>query len=203
MKTKLLLLLLISGSSVFSQTYITLPYHRDGVYDFQSKYKRFGNTLKYTRNPNFEWKIVYETNSIICSISRTREIISVLYFDLVSMEWSAHTMNHDTLMGGKLNGKKVVPSFGKLQIINDKSSVHSKSSEIPKDPDIDDGNEQGSKSSWRLIKKGMTKNQIKKLLGEPDRIDNFVTLETWSYGYSGNVTFDDEGVIGWNEPFRF
>ena len=202
MKTKLLILLLVFGSSVFSQTYITSPFHRNGVYDIKSKYKRSGNTLKLAGDPSFEWKIVYKTNSIICSISRTREIISVLYFDLVSMEWSAHTMNHDTLMGEKINGKKVVPSFGKLQIVNDKSSVHSKPPKNLRDSD-NDGNGPGSKSSWRLIKKGMTKNQIKKLLGEPDRINNYVTLENWSYHYSGNVTFDDKGVIGWSEPLSF
>jgi uncharacterized protein YxeA len=59
-------------------------------------------------------------------------------------------------------------------------------------------------SSWRELKRGMTRQQVKKLLGEPLRVEVFSWgKERWEYGpysYEKNVEFDKSGlVVGWSE----
>ena len=54
-------------------------------------------------------------------------------------------------------------------------------------------------SSWRQLAKGMSRNQVRELLGEPDRIvgGNF---EIWAWKNGGDVTFYNEKVYAWSEP---
>lgn len=57
------------------------------------------------------------------------------------------------------------------------------------------------KDAWRKLKKKMSKEQVKKLLGEPDKIDRFSSFEVWNYKEHSKVEFDDDGyVTGWHEP---
>jgi len=61
------------------------------------------------------------------------------------------------------------------------------------------------KSHWRMLQKGMSKNDVRKLLGEPLKIESGGPLEHWSYTGAGilgaHVTFDENGrVWGWDEP---
>ncbi|MDR3668351.1 MAG: Rap1a/Tai family immunity protein [Ignavibacteriaceae bacterium] len=60
------------------------------------------------------------------------------------------------------------------------------------------------KENWRSIYKRMSKRDIKEVLGEPLNITTSGNLEFWSYGtYLGRVTFDEDGVWGWDEPSSF
>jgi hypothetical protein len=57
------------------------------------------------------------------------------------------------------------------------------------------------KASWRSLEKGMTKDQVKKILGEPTGVMNFNESEIWDYASGGSVRFDRSGrVLGWYEP---
>ena len=56
------------------------------------------------------------------------------------------------------------------------------------------------RSQWRMLKKGMSKDEVRKLLGEPDRVTVSKLFETWSFGV-GIVSFDGKGHVDfWSEP---
>ena len=59
-----------------------------------------------------------------------------------------------------------------------------------------------NKKSWRNLKKGMTQEQVKKILGEPVKaVDGFRTIWFYPNFYKSYVSFDDKGsLVGWNEP---
>jgi len=61
-----------------------------------------------------------------------------------------------------------------------------------------------NRSLWRQLKVGMTKSQVRYLLGEPRKIDGGSILTYWYYskqGWHSEVTFDDNGrIYGWTEP---
>ncbi len=56
---------------------------------------------------------------------------------------------------------------------------------------------------WQRIKKGMSTQEIKKLLGEPGRIEETI-FTTWYYHPSSKlhsfVWFDEGVVLGWKTP---
>lgn len=57
------------------------------------------------------------------------------------------------------------------------------------------------KTAWRTLQKGMTKDQVRKILGEPIDIDMYSSFEVWHYKESSHVQFDASGYVdGWNEP---
>jgi hypothetical protein len=55
------------------------------------------------------------------------------------------------------------------------------------------------KSNWRSLKKGMTREKVRSILGEPADVRASGPFEYWRWGAS-SVTFHDERVYGWNEP---
>jgi outer membrane protein assembly factor BamE (lipoprotein component of BamABCDE complex) len=56
------------------------------------------------------------------------------------------------------------------------------------------------KSQWRKLQRHMSRDDVKKLLGEPDRISVSRFFESWYYS-SGSVTFDGKGHVDfWSEP---
>lgn len=58
------------------------------------------------------------------------------------------------------------------------------------------------KDAWRKLNKKMSKEQVKTLLGEPDKIDNFGHFEIWNYNDYSKVQFNENGyVTGWHEPY--
>ncbi len=61
-----------------------------------------------------------------------------------------------------------------------------------------------SQGKWRNLRKGLSKSQVKGILGSPSRIQSSVIFETWYYGSGfngGTVDFDNSGrVNGWSEP---
>jgi len=60
-------------------------------------------------------------------------------------------------------------------------------------------------SSWRQITKGLSRDQVRSILGEPRKIEGG-SIELWFYGQSDSYTapssvrFGIDGVIGWQEP---
>jgi hypothetical protein len=56
--------------------------------------------------------------------------------------------------------------------------------------------------AWRQLSKGMSREQVRSILGEPRKIDGGV-LENWYYGpsyYSASVTFYNSRLDSWSEP---
>lgn len=61
-----------------------------------------------------------------------------------------------------------------------------------------------NKQNWRKLERGMSKEQVEEILGEPQQIivsSSVLSLfsEKWEYG-SGDVSFSDAEVTGWIEP---
>lgn len=59
-----------------------------------------------------------------------------------------------------------------------------------------------NRENWRALRKGMTKDEVRSLLGEPDYATASGSFETWYWTkrYGPNVTFHEESVYGWEEP---
>lgn len=58
-------------------------------------------------------------------------------------------------------------------------------------------------ANWRYeLRKGMTREQVKTLMGEPDNITVYSFHEVWDYGaWLGGIDFTPSGkVSGWREP---
>lgn len=58
------------------------------------------------------------------------------------------------------------------------------------------------KEKWRRLRKGMTKSQVRSILGEPRRIEAG-TFDYWYYSgstLSSRITFYHEIVDAWKEP---
>lgn len=60
---------------------------------------------------------------------------------------------------------------------------------------------QNDKSQWRKLQRHMSKDDVRKLLGEPRSISVSRYCEAWAYIGSGSVTFDSKGRLDyWLEP---
>jgi nitrogen fixation-related uncharacterized protein len=61
-----------------------------------------------------------------------------------------------------------------------------------------------SMANWRTLKRGMTENEVRSVLGEPQKIDVGPLLTVWYYDYprGGTVRLSssDRRVEGWTEP---
>ena len=69
--------------------------------------------------------------------------------------------------------------------------------DAPKAPANSDGWK--SLSSWRQLSTGMTPNDVRRILGEPSRV-NGGEVATWYYQNRGYVTFMSEKLYSWGEP---
>jgi hypothetical protein len=54
-------------------------------------------------------------------------------------------------------------------------------------------------TQWRQLTRGMSRAQVRKLLGEPARIDGG-PFENWYYSSRARVTFYNGAVDSWREP---
>lgn len=58
-----------------------------------------------------------------------------------------------------------------------------------------------TRAAWRSLQKGMSRSQVRSILGEPKDIDMFSSFEVWHYAKSAMVNFDRSGTVdGWHEP---
>jgi len=56
-----------------------------------------------------------------------------------------------------------------------------------------------SVANWRKLSTKMSPNDVRKLLGEPDRIDGG-GVAIWHYSNRGRFTFISDKVTSWTEP---
>ena len=57
-----------------------------------------------------------------------------------------------------------------------------------------------SLANWRKLKRGMSEDDVRALLGEPQRIDGG-SFSFWKYPNYGEVVFEENrGVFKWTEP---
>ena len=57
-----------------------------------------------------------------------------------------------------------------------------------------------NKANWRALKKGMSMDEVKSLLGEPHKINQYHYSTSWWYGF-GTISFDEHDIVdGWSEP---
>ena len=54
-------------------------------------------------------------------------------------------------------------------------------------------------ANWRSLKKGMSFEEVREILGEPGRIRGG-TLTDWTYPDQASVTFLNDRLFGWTEP---
>jgi hypothetical protein len=71
------------------------------------------------------------------------------------------------------------------------------STDAPKAPANNDGWK--SLASWRSLATGMTPSDVRRILGEPSRVDGG-DYAIWYYQNRGTVTFISEKVNSWREP---
>lgn len=59
-----------------------------------------------------------------------------------------------------------------------------------------------SQENWRRLQKGMSKSEVRHLLGKPGKIRSRSYGDTWYYPdvLGGSVSFDNSRVDGWSEP---
>lgn len=63
--------------------------------------------------------------------------------------------------------------------------------------------EVGSTAAWRSLSIGMSKAQVKRLLGDPDRVSIILGSYQWEYSGFANVQFDRDGNLHeWSEPHK-
>lgn len=57
---------------------------------------------------------------------------------------------------------------------------------------------------WRQLRREMTMDQVRALLGEPDRVETNGPLTSWTWGKPGEATlqFYNDGLDSWSEPRR-
>lgn len=58
------------------------------------------------------------------------------------------------------------------------------------------------RSNWRQLKKGMSEDAVRALLGEPRKVDVLSVSTYWHYNYpyGGDVVFSSGAVVSWTEP---
>jgi len=55
-------------------------------------------------------------------------------------------------------------------------------------------------SNWRSVKKGMSQDEVRSVLGEPAIVRASGPFIKWSYSNRGSVDFYEERLDGWSEP---
>ena len=55
-------------------------------------------------------------------------------------------------------------------------------------------------ANWRSLKKGSSYEEVRTILGEPEKVRASGPLTFWSYSNRGEVTFYEDRLNGWNEP---
>jgi hypothetical protein len=74
--------------------------------------------------------------------------------------------------------------------------------DVPKEQEKETAYGWLNKKNWRNLKKGMTQEEVKKLLGEPVKsVDGSRLIWYYPNFYQSYVSFDEKGnLTGWNEP---
>jgi len=60
-------------------------------------------------------------------------------------------------------------------------------------------------ANWRRLRRGMKMDEVRALLGEPERVEALLNFTTWSWGQfpdDASLRFDNDKLAGWSEPRR-
>ena len=66
-------------------------------------------------------------------------------------------------------------------------------------PSVNQQKQSTDLSSWRQLKKNMSEEQVRALLGEPAKVDGG-TFAFWHYKSGGTITFYNDKLDSWTEP---
>ena len=55
--------------------------------------------------------------------------------------------------------------------------------------------------NWRRLRLNMSKDDVRLLLGEPERIENMGLFEYWEYPGGGSADFSEGRLDSWSEPY--
>jgi outer membrane protein assembly factor BamE (lipoprotein component of BamABCDE complex) len=58
-------------------------------------------------------------------------------------------------------------------------------------------------ANWRRLRRGMTPDQVRDLIGEPEKVDVMSSFTIWQWGRGSEyatVSFADDKVTSWSEP---
>ena len=55
-------------------------------------------------------------------------------------------------------------------------------------------------ANWRSLKKGSSYEEVRTILGEPEKVRASGSETFWSYSNRGGATFMDDRLYGWDEP---
>lgn len=55
-------------------------------------------------------------------------------------------------------------------------------------------------ANWRSLKKGSNYDEVRAILGEPEKVSASGSFTLWYYSKRGDVTFYKDKLDGWNEP---
>jgi outer membrane murein-binding lipoprotein Lpp len=59
------------------------------------------------------------------------------------------------------------------------------------------------RANWRRLRRGMTEDQVRAILGEPENVLVVSSRTVWSWGETpkgASLYFDDDKLAGWSEP---
>ncbi|MBN1892334.1 MAG: outer membrane protein assembly factor BamE [Clostridiales bacterium] len=80
--------------------------------------------------------------------------------------------------------------------------LEDKLNSLPDDSKPDDVS--ADKRIWRKLKRGMSEDEVRDILGEPSRVTVLGRTTVWYYEGStivgGDVTFSDDNLSSWSEP---
>lgn len=85
-----------------------------------------------------------------------------------------------------------VAKLEKLLLSNESDSKSSQA--------VNDSKPWENKQNWRKLERGMSKDEVSQILGEPDDIMTSGPSSYWRYANGGSVNFYDEDLDGWHEP---
>jgi len=55
-------------------------------------------------------------------------------------------------------------------------------------------------ANWRSVRKGLTADEVRSVLGEPETVRASGPFTVWNYANRGRIEFYQEKVDGWSEP---
>lgn len=87
--------------------------------------------------------------------------------------------------------------------VRELEAARTKSESTPATGVSESGNAQDVQD-WRQLRLDMTTDQVRALLGEPDRVEVMGMFTTWRWAGGGNATFASRAgtLMSWSEPYR-
>ena len=111
------------------------------------------------------------------------------------------TLAHAQAPSGYLDAGRIEQLESEIRAIKQRlSKIESAQGGSTADPTLAaTGSGWKSISSWRQLKTGMSPNEVRTILGEPNRV-NGGGVAYWYYTNGGETTFVRDKLSGWSEP---